>query len=177
MQVGKTVQPAEERTDRYLSRSEAAARLGVSRQRVEKLLKRWPQVTTPAGIDIHELRALRSSSIRAMPRPGYVSRGAAGRVLQSTRQRVQKLLKRFPEATAADGSVDLAKLRQLRGPSVILLRGLVLEAAAAHAGLSSAEFLSKVEVGALPRPHAVRVWDPRELDAAMAPQSITRDDA
>lgn len=40
-------------------RKEAAAALGVTRQRVEALIKRWPDVEGPNGIDIARLKTLR----------------------------------------------------------------------------------------------------------------------
>jgi hypothetical protein len=47
---------------RRVTRKEAATELGVSRQRVEQLLKRWPEVEARDGIDIERLKKLREEN-------------------------------------------------------------------------------------------------------------------
>lgn len=165
----------------FLTRAEAAIRLSVSRQRIGKLLQRWPEVETSAGIDVEKLIQLRTSASDPYP-AGYVSRRVAGKVLGISRQRVQKLLKRFPEATTMDGGVDLGRLQQLRRDEEpdrsSQVRGLALKAAATYVGLSVAEFLIELKVGGMPQPRiyrcGVRVWDRRDLDAAIefAPHDV-----
>ncbi len=67
---------------RVLSRKDAAAELGISRQRVEQLLDRWPQVERDAGVDIEALRRL-----RAAERQKGVAQGAGLRLRSAGIQR------------------------------------------------------------------------------------------
>lgn len=53
---------APEAAPRLVKRKEAAAELEISRQRVEALLKRWPDVEGPGGIDIERLKTLREKN-------------------------------------------------------------------------------------------------------------------
>lgn len=165
----------------FLTRAEAAIRLSVSRQRIEKLLQRWPEVETSAGIDVEKLIQLRTSASDPYP-AGYVSRRVAGKVLGISRQRIQKLLKRFPEAVTVHG-VDVARLRQLRrepsGARSDAPRGLSLPGATAYVGLTESQFIEEVQRGSLPKPRLLkcgaRIWDRNELDHAIdaAPVDIS----
>ncbi len=44
---------------RIVSQVKAGEELGITRQRVQKLLKRWPEVIVDGGVDIEKLKALR----------------------------------------------------------------------------------------------------------------------
>jgi hypothetical protein len=47
---------------RIVSQVKAGEELGISRQRVQKLLKRWPEVIVDDGVDIEKLKALREEN-------------------------------------------------------------------------------------------------------------------
>lgn len=60
-----------QRAARRISRKVAAVELGISRQRVEQLLKRWPETETNAGVDIVELTRLRDDNADPLRRAVY----------------------------------------------------------------------------------------------------------
>lgn len=47
---------------RIISQVKAGEELGISRQRVQKLVKRWPEVEVDGGIDIERLKVLREQN-------------------------------------------------------------------------------------------------------------------